>query len=141
MPRTEYSPHKRTRIACLKNSGYSHAHIASVEGVPAKSISGIVKRYQQQQSGRSQPRAGRPKALSNHDMRRINRSIIRDPFISAAQLISENSLQCTDVTVIRELKKAGVQHYKALRRPKLTQQNAQKRLEFARKYINKPTNF
>ena len=41
-------------------------------------------------------------------------------------------------TITRFLQNKGIQHYVALRRPKLSDIHTQKRLEFALKYVNKP---
>ena len=140
-PRLEHSPHKRTRILIRSSSGLSHRAIARKEGIPAGSIHGIILRYDSQISAKSQPRSGRPHSLSERDKRSLFRSINANPFITATQILLNCNLGCSVKTLTRFLKLEGIQHYRALRRPKLTPQHAEKRLQFASQYFNKPSSF
>lgn len=74
-------------------------------------------------------------------MRRIFRAIANDPFISNEQLIREAELDVTSTTLSKYLREKGIMHYRALQRPKLTPENAQQRLEFARRYVSKPITY
>lgn len=140
-PRVEYSPHKRTRIVTSYNSGVSVKAISIKEGVPSPSIYGIIKRYRVQKSAKSSPRVGRPPSISIRDKRRIFQLIRDDPFISNLQLIERATLGCSVRTLSRFLKDEGIQHTEALRRPKLTPEIAQSRLEFARQYLRESPAF
>jgi len=137
-PRKHYSPHKRARIAALQTAGISHRDIARREGVSAGSISGILKRYGVQKSAKSLQRSGRPRILTERDIRYLFRFIDQDPFITSEELREKANLACSVRTITRELIRHGIQHSKALRRPKLTPEHAAKRLEFARLHVRKP---
>jgi transposase len=137
-PKPNYSPHTRTRVVMLRNCGLPLYRIAHSEGISPGSIHGIIRRYRDQKSAQDLPRLGRPAALTDREKRIIFRCINLDPFASISQIRLSCNLQCANVTLTRFLKKNGIQHTYALRRPKLTPELAQKRLEFARKHINKP---
>jgi len=66
------------------------------------------------------------------------RIIAQDPFKKAKEIITEAGLRYCERTLIRWFKKQGIQHLTALQRPKLTEENAQKRLQFARAHILQP---
>jgi transposase len=134
----EYSPHKRTRIVTAYNLGLSKRALWAKEGVIPASVKGIVKRYKTQKSAKSLPRSGRPRALNERDLRHIDNAITKDPFISANELKKECGLSCHFRTITRELQRRGIQHCQALRRPKLTEEVAAKRLAFAEAHIEKP---
>lgn len=137
-PKPQYSPHKRTRIALGFEAGLTYKALAAVEGVSPGSIYGIVKRYRVQKSAKSLSRPLRPRSLTDRDIRHMLRFIHQNPFISALELKTACSFTCHPVTITRELRRQGIQHYKALRRPKLSEEHAKKRLAFAKEHINKP---
>lgn len=137
-PNCEYSPHKRTRIALSVDLGRTRRQIAFKEGVNRASILTISKRYRYQTSARSKPRSGRPRKIDEYYHRRLLRCIAIDPFISSARLGLVLGLECHPRTISRHLKKHGIEHNRALGRPKLSEEAAAKRLEFARLHVRKP---
>lgn len=125
----------------LLSSGEKARVISEKEGIPLASVYGIASRYRLQKSALSQPRTGRPSKLSDRDKRHIARLIEVNPFISPADLAEEIGGHVVGSTVLRYLQSEGIKHHRALRRPALTPIVAQKRLEFAQKYVNKPDSF
>ncbi|OAA34640.1 Transposase, Tc1-like protein [Metarhizium rileyi] len=140
-PRVEYSPHKRTRIYMRYKLGETQRAIAFGEGVPLGSVSGIIKRYKQQESAQNGTRAGRPPTLTERDKRAIIRAIGRFPFIKLADIITEAGLTVSTKTLSRFLQTEGIQHNRALRRPLLTAEHAATRLAFANTYKSKPASY
>jgi transposase len=139
--RVEHSPHKCTRIYIKYNCGISRRRIAAEERVSRGSICGIIKRYEEQKSAQSRPRAGQPTKLAERAKRAIFRSIQRDPFISLSSLAAEAGLNCHPATLREWLRKEGILHQRALRRPLLTPITARKRLQFANRYYRQPSRF
>jgi hypothetical protein len=66
------------------------------------------------------------------------RYIAQDPFISCRELKEKANLDYSVNTIKRELIRQGIQHFKALNRPKLSEEVAEKRLAFARLHVRKP---
>jgi transposase len=135
-PKPHHSPHKRTRIVWRYNSGISAARIAREEGVSRHAIYGVVRRYQEQQSARDQPRHGRPHKLTKRDLRRVLLVIGRDPHIVISELIEEAGLSCHAKTLTSTLRREGIMHFQSLLRPFISPETARKRLRFAHRYIN-----
>lgn len=136
-PNCKYSPHRRTRIAVGYELGLSRTALWA-KGVNPASVSKIVKRYNYQISGKSLPRSGRPRILNDRDIRAILHTIDSDPFISAEKLRQSTGLTGCTRTITRELRRLGIQHQCALRRPKLSDKLAAKRLVFAKLHVQKP---
>jgi transposase len=105
--------------------------IAECEGVPIATVYGIRRRYRGQKSAQSSPRSGRPPILSERDKRRIFQLIRNDPFIKNPDIIQQAGLSCSVNTLTRFLMKEGIQHNKALQRPKLTPELAAERYQTA----------
>nr|AAK16923.1 DNA transposase [Fusarium breviconum] len=136
-----HSPHTRTRIVWRYNSGVSASQIAREEGVSRHAIYGIVRRYRDQESAADQPKSGRPRIIGDRERRRILRVIAQDPHIQIRELIEEAGLSCCRATLISYLRKEGIMHYKSLLRPFLSEDNARKRLRFARRYVHMAEDF
>jgi transposase len=135
------SPHTRTRIVVEHENGSSLRSLGRKYTLAKSTIAGIVTRYGNQQSAKDNPRSGRPPLLSERDKRHILILIAQNPFISCPQIKTEANIDCCSATILRFLRKEGIAHYKALRRPKLSVEAARKRLEFAQEHINKPQAF
>jgi len=140
-PNCEFSPHSRTRIAVGYSLGLTPRALFAKEGVVRGSLYHIVKRYEKQKSGRSLPRSGRPRKLDDRAVRKILRSIANDPFVTLKKIKVEAELDVSERTISRELIRRGIMHSRALRRPKLTEEHAAKRLAFARAYVGKPSSW
>ena len=135
-PRAEYSPHKRTRIVTAYDLGMSAPTISIKEGVSPGVIYGIVRRYRIQKSAKSSPRVDRPPSLNSRDKRHIFQLIRDSPSISNQDLLNQAGLGCSVTTLTRFLQSEGIQHTKALRRPKLTPEIAKKTPRICRKVFS-----
>ena len=137
-PRKEYSPHTRGRVFSYWESGRKYKWISEELSVPTNSIPGIVRRYRQQHKGQSVSRSGRPKILQERDVRHILRLAKEDPFISTHTIRNELGFSASVTTIYRVILQTGLRHWKALRRPKLSEEHAAKRLAFAESLVDKP---
>ena len=93
-------------------------------------ISGIIARYNEQQSAQSQKRVGRPPKLLKRNKKAISRAIETIPYIKIRNILIATGLEVPGRTITRWLRKDGILHQMALRRPLLTLV-ARKRLEFS----------
>ena len=71
----------------------------------------------------------------------IFRSISFSPFILNRELLEQTNITCSIATLTRYLQEQGIQHTRALRRPKLTPSAARARLDFAQRHIQEPLSF
>ena len=143
MPRSgpNHSPHKRTRIATSYFLGKTARRIGAEEGISDRAVYAIVARYRDQKSAQDRPRSGRPSVLTKRDKRHIFILINADPFTQHRELIEEAGLSCSITTITWYLRIEGIEHWTALRRPKLTPEIAKIRLDFVRSYLEKPESF
>jgi transposase len=133
-----WSPHKRGKIVALLSAGLSGKAVAAQFNISRDAVYSLNKRYKHQINGRSNLRSGRPPLLDERHKRHIFRVIRQNPFISNHNLLKQASLPCSFSTLSRWLKSQGIQHFKAIRRPKLTPELAKKRLTFTRQHLEKP---
>ncbi|EQB44269.1 hypothetical protein CGLO_16999 [Colletotrichum gloeosporioides Cg-14] len=104
----QYSPEKRARIAVLSELGMSLKEISVKEDVPVSSIKGIVTRYRLQQAGRDRPRPGRPRILSDRDVKTVLRVLKDKPDVTYAELKRDANLTCATKTLVRYLQMEGI---------------------------------
>ncbi len=137
-PKKHHSPYKRARIIALLEAGWSQRRVARREGISPGTISGIVSRYRVQKSAGSFQCSGRLQIFIERDIRHLIRFIGQDLSIKSEELKEKTGLACILYIIRREFIWQDIQHYTALRRPKLTDQLTVKRLTFARLYMRKP---
>lgn len=75
------------------------------------------------------------------DDRKIIREVKKNPTITSRVILENTGLNISDRTVRRRLRGAGFKNSFAQRRPLIRKANKIKRLEFAKKYVNKPISF
>lgn len=132
-----YTPTQRISIAtAILKYKIPARRVAETEGLPVRTVYAIVKRYKQQEDGRDLPRSGAPKRLDSRHLQQICRLIAQDPYISNEQIVRDAKLPCSAATLSRYLRDMGIRHKSATTHPKLSPEDAQKRLEFAQQWIN-----
>ena len=73
--------------------GVSRRKIAFKEGIFLGSVSGIIARYNDQQSAKSQKRVGRPPKISDRNKRAIFGAIEAGPFIKIRDFLIASGLE------------------------------------------------
>jgi len=108
----QWSPQSRTRIHDLYYlEGYTAQRLSLELGVPRGTVSGIAKRYSNNQcSGESLPRSGRPRSLDDDGRykRHIVRCIKNDPLITLRLLHQTTCPHVSERTLKRWLRKNGI---------------------------------
>ncbi|VTT69387.1 unnamed protein product [Fusarium fujikuroi] len=115
----------------MKDLGVLLDEIVAREGVTKHAIFRIVRRYQSQISVKDKPRSGHLTILTRRDKTHIEQIVNRFPFIIIQEIKDWTGISCHRSTITRWLKKQGIQHHHALRRPR----------EFAEKYRYEPESF
>jgi transposase len=133
------APEVRSQISVLLGEGYTQREIATRLGVSQSTVSYTKKRLQKTGSYHSQPRSGRPEALSSRDKRRIARAARKEPFSSISSLQNTNPTPVSTQPIVRALAEIGIFHYIARKRSHLTKAHKEARLAFALKYHKKVT--
>ena len=128
-PRKHVTPRQRKRIYTLMKSGMTSRDVAKLEGVKPSTCRGIVTRFKNQDDGVTRTRTGRPPVLSAQSKRAILRALAKDPFIAVADIQKNHASDVSLSTLRRFLSKEGIMHVQSARRPLLTEQVAENRLE------------
>jgi transposase len=140
-PMPHYSPHKRTQIVTEYELGRPARVVAIKFGVSRNTVYGIVNRATRQISCRDRPKSGRPPTLSQNDKNALSHVARLDPFVQTRELRDRADVAASQATIRRFLTSEGTPHYWAIRRPFLTQDHADARRAFARRWADKPPNF
>jgi len=133
-PRKELTPFERGQIQAWFVAGLSQTDIAKALKRPRQTIHDALKNSCQNPEGESLPRSGRPPILSSRDRRLLVREVRKHPKSTYKELKKATGLNHSDHTLRRVLKAAGITHWIAKKRPKLTPKNAAIRLEWGRKH-------
>jgi transposase len=132
--RKELSPYIRGQIIAYSEIGLSPHQISQKLEIPRRTVRDTITRNPERKDGESKSRSGRPKVLSERDIRHILALIRQEPFIPYRQIKFELNLSCSTPTIYSALKSSGYGHWMARQRPKLEAQHAKKRYEFAIQY-------
>lgn len=141
---SETTEEERKIIIRLHNQCKSLAQISTIVGRARSTIQSIIDRFCTRRTVKNAPRSGRPHVLSKTDERFIVRLIKKDPKISAptiAATMEERGVHVSISTLRNILRKNGY-HGRVIRKKFFVNKtNREKRLQFAKKYINKDNDF
>lgn len=132
--RKELTPFLRGKILGRHEVGESAYTISQALGIPRRTVRDTIDKKDIRSEGKSKERSGQPHKLTQRAIRRIFRVIKEEPFITYRQLRDKLDLDCSPSTILRALKDSKWGHWRAAKRPRLTQEHAKLRLEFAIKY-------
>lgn len=126
-------------------NGKSYRQISEIVNRSVSTIQDIIKRYVKENRLENKARKANNKIFNQHDERWILRKIKENPMLSAPKLsvIVKKYLEkevCSE-TIRRVLRKNGFHGRIARNKPFINERNRKKRLEFAKKYINKDFDF
>ena len=136
---------KRQLIVRLHKKGKAPKEISDDLGVPLRAVYDIVRRYRETGEVTSKTSPGRPRLLSPREERELALTVRREPTTLASTLTcafsSPERKPVSTRTVRRTLNRAGLHASKMRIKPRLTPAQRQARLEWARKYANRPATF
>ena len=127
----ELTPYKRGQVIALLKEGYGPTEVASKLDLPRTTVTSTRDADAYRKEGKSRPRPGAPKKATPRIERSLLRHIRLDPKIQYDTLRQLACVDFSNSTIRRILKKYGIAHWLAKKRPKLTSEAASKRLAFA----------
>lgn len=128
---SELTPCLRGAILTSKLDKLSVPQIATRFDLPVNTVKTTIKRATQRPpNGVSKKREGRPKLLSQRDIRRLVREVRLHPLKSYRQIKHEFGWTCHNTTILNYLKPYHIARWRAARRPILTEEHAQLRLQW-----------
>lgn len=143
--RRETSLDLREVIVKLNSEGKSLRDISKIVKRSHCTVYKIINKYKQTGSVQNKPRNGRPKKLSNREIKEIAKDVKKNPTSSAvkiAEKISQtNEKTVSASTVRRALHSCGLHGRVPRKKPNISEVNRKKRLEFAKLHQNKTIDF
>lgn len=143
--RTELDNTQRKLVIDLVNQGKSYREVQSNTGIPFTTISSIVKKFKTFGSVVNLPGRGRFRKTTEKMDRRIMNKIKFNRFESAAKIAEElkkdEGIEISPQTIRNRIKENGFNSRVVRKKPYLTKRHMQRRLDFAKKYVNMPLTY
>ena len=146
MSRKELTLEERGRILQLHTTEKkSYAEIAKIMSRSKSTIQTVIGRFKYEGRIKNKTRFGRPSVLSDREKRQIKHLVDKDPFCSAVKIADEINLNSQKnvhpETVRRAIKSFNYKSYTPYKKPYINLKNRKKRLEFAKRFIDKGVDF
>ena len=136
--RKELDPCMRARICELHTSarwGYKRIHKAHPE-ISISTIRYTIKKEQERLNQRSLPRSGQPQKLSLEQKENIVNLTKTNPHITLYELQESVDMRCSKDTIRRVFRTLHMRKWLQRKRPEITPENAEKRLQWAQRYAH-----
>ncbi|KAK9687872.1 Transposase [Popillia japonica] len=134
--RHESSLETRGKIIALWDVGYTTHEIADEIDLSRRQIQRWISRYQnnnvEDRPLRNLPRTGRRPCLSQPQIAQIEQWVLANPFTTTQKIKEQFGLECSNVTIKRQLNKIGFRCRCPARKIELTNEHAENRVRFAR---------
>ena len=135
---------EKQAIVNLRENGKSIRAIAQTLAIASTTIWNVLRKKETSGILSNRPRKGRPRKTSAVDNRNIVRAVKEDPKTTVSNI--SNNLQRAGVkvsqsTVRRRLHEQKYRGYTRRCKPLISKKNMKARLEFAKKYREKPQTF
>lgn len=128
----------------MNKQNLSQRQISEVTGIPRSTVQSVLKRYQQGNI-LNKRRIGRPKILNHCEERYLVICAKAHPDKSAREIlfsIATFSGKYLSVEMVRRtLRNNGYNRHVARKKPWIGEKNREKKLEFAKHYVNEDENF
>lgn len=141
--RRQLSAIQHGQIIAWKNmpKPLSNREIARKLGRSEGAVRLFLKKWQSTGSNKRKKGSGRTRKSTLRQDRAIFLAAKRNKFITLRSIKQEHELNMSEVTIGRRLREQGFVSKFSKKKPMMTKSHAKKRLEFAKKYLNKPASF
>ncbi|CAK9832042.1 Transposable element Tc1 transposase [Anthophora retusa] len=143
--KSETTKSEREIIVKLHAEGKSYKEIGAIVGRSKSTVCYIIKKINMDGNSANKVRSGRPKKLTPREEKAVLREVKKNPFISAPKLaavVTRNFNKEIHAQLCRRILWNNNIHGRVPRKkPYISKKNKQLRLNFAKAFINKDTNF
>lgn len=140
-PRQEVALQIRKLIIQDHSNGTSLRKIAEKYNISKTGVEKICKKFKETHQVSNLPGRGSKRATTAREDTLIVRQAKIKPKISSVEIKDELNLNVSTKTIRRRLHEHGFTNRVSIKKPMITPKNKKKRLEFAKKYIDKPLSF
>ena len=124
----DLSPYLRGKLIGAANAGQSHSSIQAEYGVSRSAIRGSIAQDHTRPEGFSAKKPGCPATYSIRDERLMLRNLRLFPKSTFDDRREESGVEMSNSTIKRLARKHGLHHWRAKKRPELTEEHAAERL-------------
>lgn len=128
----DISPYVRGKIVGMADSGVPASKIQAQYGVSRKAVRGSIAQDSQRPEGKSAPHSGCPPTYTIRDERMMLRNLRLFPKSTFNDRRLESGVGMSNSTIKRLARKHGLHHWRAKKRPELTEEHAAERLLWCR---------
>ena len=137
----ELSNPERSQIVGLHKGGHSQRDIENILKIPRSTIQSILRKWFVNDSTKNLPRCGRPKKLSDRDLRSLKTTLKKNRWSSLATLTNQfnqnvDPRRVSPKTVSRRLHEMGYYSRIPKRKPLISNRNRKQRLVFYNTHKN-----
>jgi hypothetical protein len=126
------SPYTRGKIVGMAEDGASASKIQAQYGVSRKAVRGSIAQDSQRPEGKSLPCSGCPPTYTDRDERLMLRNLRLFLKSTFEDRQTESGVKMSNSTIKRLAQKHGLHHWRAKKRPELTEEHAAERLLWCR---------
>jgi transposase len=135
-----YSVEERAQIIGQADMGASDPDLIKRWGIDKHTLSDLKKKFDQTRSVKDLPRSGRPRKTSEREDRHLAITVARDPRMTATVMAKKLvpgycKNRISRWTVARRLREWDFGAHVAAKKPLLSYDHMQKRLEWAKKHV------
>ena len=131
----------RLRILELRAHGHTLDKIAKILNISRSTVQRILKKVKEKGTIGVNKRSGRPKKLSPSDRRRIAIHAKMNPLASQREIKEQLKLDVSTWSIRQALREHGLRSYVVKKKPFLSKRNQQKRLAYAKQYVEEDNDF
>jgi transposase len=124
----DIEPYMRGKIVGMANNGASPAEIQVEYGVSRGAVRGSIAQDYARPIGHSAPRSGCPVTFTVRQNRLMLRNLRLHPKSTFDDRRTESGVDMSNSTIKRPARKHGLHHWRAKKRPELTEEHAAARL-------------
>lgn len=139
--RKEISLQVRKLIIEDRKNGLSLGKIAEKYKISKTGVQKLCNKFEISHQITNLTGRGRKRATSNRDDALIVRQTKVNSNISSSEIKDQLNLNVSTKTIRRRLHEKGLSSRVSIKKPMITLKNKKKRLEFAKKYVDKPISF
>ena len=115
------------------------SRISAAIGIPKATVQNIIKRIREKGTPSTEQHTGALKKLNERDVRHLQRLVREDPFATYSQInsrLKDARIDISRSTLVRYVKEIGFGSYFAAHKPKLSEENKNRRLCWAKERVN-----
>lgn len=140
----EHSEELKKKVIDAYQSGEGYKKISKRFFLPRTTVMSIIHKWKESGTTSVLPRSGRPRKISTRAVKKIVRQVSIEPKLNLKDIQTDLKNAGTDVhlsTIRTTMNNNGLHGRVAVKKPYLSKKHQKSRLDFAKKYLEKPFDY